>query len=139
MVEIDQASARFSLSNRQVRSGDPYESSRRSLSTIENMPVPPRARIGAAQVVAKIASAPGRRSSSASTRTERHGRRRPRARGVDSNVVTRRCRCWKNLPRASTRPLGQQREEAKLMSEFLGALISGTFLVFALRVLLYKR
>ena len=34
---------------------------------------------------------------------------------------------------------GQQREEAKLVSEFMTALISGTFLVFAVLVLLYKR
>ena len=45
-----------------------------------------------------------------------------------------------NLPEGVERARsGQQREEAQLVSEFLRALVSGIFLVFAVLVLLYKR
>jgi multidrug efflux pump subunit AcrB len=59
---------------------------------------------------------------------------------VDGETIINQLPIMQNLPDGVERARsGQQREEAKLISEFMGALISGTFLVFAVLVLLYKR
>jgi len=59
---------------------------------------------------------------------------------VDGNAIIDALPIMQNLPEGVERARsGQQREENKLLSEFLTALISGTFLVFAVLVLLYKR
>ena len=141
--EIDQASARFSLSDRQVPIRVALnEGSRRNLSTIENMPVP----------TATGGSVPleGRRRDQLRRRplghpahqpgAPDHDRRRPRPGVVDGETIINQLPIMQNLPEGVERARsGQQREEAQLISEFLGALISGTFLVFAVLVLLYKR
>ena len=143
MGEIDQASARFSLSDRQVPIRVTLdESSRRSLSTIENMPVP-TANGGSVplKVVADISFGAG-----PSFIQRLDGQRRimvgaDLAEGiVDSNAVLAQLPVLQDLPDGIQRVhSGQQREEQRLISEFAMALVSGTFLVFAVLVLLYKR
>ena len=59
---------------------------------------------------------------------------------VDAESIISALPIMQNLPDGVERARsGQQREEAMLFSEFLIALVSGTFLVFAVLVLLYKR
>ena len=142
--EIDQASARFSLSDRQVPIRVALdEGSRRNLSTIENMPVP-TASGGSVplKVVAEISFGAGPSIIQRINQERRimigadlaPGRRRLATRSSTQLPI------MQNLPEGVERARsGQQREEAQLMSEFLGALVSGTFLVFAVLVLLYKR
>ncbi|HEX8468236.1 MAG TPA: efflux RND transporter permease subunit [Allosphingosinicella sp.] len=141
--EIDQASARFSLSDRQVPIRVALqEDSRRSLSTIENMPVPTTTGGSVPlKVVASISFGAG------PAQIQRFNQERRILVGadlipgvVDKEAIIESLPILKNLPEGVERARsGQQREEAKLMSEFMGALISGTFLVFAVLVLLYKR
>jgi multidrug efflux pump subunit AcrB len=141
--EIDQASARFSLSDRQVPIRVALkEDSRRNLSTIENMPVPTTAGGSVPlKVVASISFGAG------PAQIQRFNQERRILVGadlipgvVDKEAIIESLPILQNLPEGVERARsGQQREEAKLMSEFLGALISGTFLVFAVLVLLYKR
>ena len=141
--EIDQASARFSLSDRQVPIRVALqEDSRRNLSTIENMPVPTT--MGGSvplKVVASISFGAG------PAQIQRFNQERRILVGadlapgvVDKEAIIESLPILQNLPDGVERARsGQQREEAKLMSEFMTALISGTFLVFAVLVLLYKR
>ncbi|HEX9947516.1 MAG TPA: efflux RND transporter permease subunit [Allosphingosinicella sp.] len=141
--EIDQASARFSLSDRQVPIRVALqEDSRRSLSTIENMPVPTTTGGSVPlKVVASISFGAG------PAQIQRFNQERRILVGadlkpgvVDKEAIIESLPILKNLPEGVERARsGQQREEEKLMSEFMGALISGTFLVFAVLVLLYKR
>jgi multidrug efflux pump subunit AcrB len=141
--EIDQASARFSLSDRQVPIRVALqEDSRRNLSTIENMPVPTTTGGSVPlKVVAEISFGAG------PAQIQRFNQERRILVGadlvpgvVDKEAIIESLPILKNLPDGVERARsGQQREEAKLMSEFMGALISGTFLVFAVLVLLYKR
>ena len=141
--EIDQASARFSLSDRQVPIRVTLdESSRRSLSTIENMPVPTAS--GASvplRVVADISFGAGPSIIQRINQERRVLIGADLAEGiVDYDAVLAQLPTLQNLPDGVERARsGNQREEAQLISEFLGALVSGTFLVFAVLVLLYKR
>jgi multidrug efflux pump subunit AcrB len=143
MGEIDQASARFSLSDRQVPIRVSLnESSRRNLSTIENMPVPTTSGGSVPlKVVAEISFGAG-----PSVIQRINGERRVMVGAdlapgvVDGETIIDQLPLMQNLPEGVERARsGQQREEAKLMTEFMTALISGTFLVFAVLVLLYKR
>ena len=141
--EIDQASARFSLSDRQVPIRVALqEDSRRSLSTIENMPVPTTTGGSVPlKVVAGISFGAG------PAQIQRFNQERRILIGadlvpgvVDKEAIINSLPILQNLPEGVERARsGQQREEEKLMSEFMTALISGTFLVFAVLVLLYKR
>jgi multidrug efflux pump subunit AcrB len=141
--EIDQASARFSLSDRQVPIRVALqEDSRRNLSTIENMPVPTTTGGSVPlKVVASISFGAG------PAQIQRFNQERRILVGADlipgvqdKEAIIESLPILQNLPDGVERARsGQQREEEKLMSEFLGALISGTFLVFAVLVLLYKR
>ncbi len=141
--EIDQASARFSLSDRQIPIRVTLnESSRRNLSTIENMPVPTT--MGSSvplRVVADISFGAGPSIIQRINQERRVMVGADLAEGVvDRDALLAQLPILQNLPEGVERARsGQQREEAQLMSEFLGALISGTFLVFAVLVLLYKR
>lgn len=141
--EIDQASARFSLSDRQIPIRVTLdENSRRSLSTIENMPVPTA--VGGSvplRVVADISFGAGPSIIQRINQERRVIIGADLAEGVvDRDALLAQLPILQNLPEGVERARsGQQREEAQLMSEFGGALISGTFLVFAVLVLLYKR
>ncbi|MGQ0587916.1 MAG: efflux RND transporter permease subunit [Sphingosinicella sp.] len=141
--EIDQASARFSLSDRQVPIRVTLdESSRRNLSTIENMPVP-TASGGSVplRVVADISFGAGPSIIQRINQERRVLIGADLAPGVvDGETIINQLPLMQSLPEGVERARsGQQREEARLVSEFLGALMSGTFLVFAVLVLLYKR
>jgi multidrug efflux pump subunit AcrB len=141
--EIDQASARFSLSDRQVPIRVALnEYSRRNLSTIENMPVP-TASGGSVplKVVAEITFGAGPSIIQRINQERRVLIGADLAPGVvDYDTVLAQLPILRNLPEGVERARsGQQREEAQLASEFLGALITGIFLVFAVLVLLYKR
>ena len=141
--EIDQASARFSLSDRQVPIRVALsESSRRNLSTIENMPVP-TATGGSVplKVVAELSFGAGPSVIQRINQERRVMVGADLAEGVvDSEAIISQLPIMQNLPEGVERARsGQQREEAQLVSEFLMALVSGTFLVFAVLVLLYKR
>ena len=141
--EIDQASARFSLSDRQVPIRVALtEGSRRNLSTIENMPVPTTSGGSVPlKVVADISFGAGPSIIQRINQERRVMVGADLAPGVvDSNAIVDQLPIMRNLPEGVHRVRsGQQREEAKLLSEFLTALASGTFLVFAVLVLLYKR
>ena len=141
--EIDQASARFSLSDRQVPIRVALnEGSRRSLSTIENMPVP-TASGGSVplKVVADITFGAGPSMIQRINQERRIIVGADLAEGVvDREAIIAQLPIMQNLPEGVERARsGQQREEAQLVSEFMFALVSGTFLVFAVLVLLYKR
>ncbi|HTU12888.1 MAG TPA: efflux RND transporter permease subunit [Allosphingosinicella sp.] len=141
--EIDQGSARFSLSDRQVPIRVMLtETSRRNLSTIENMPVP-TASGGSVplRVVAEIDFGAGPSIIQRINQERRILIGADLAPGVvDKDSILARLPTLRNLPEGVERARsGQQREEAQLASEFMGALISGVFLVFAVLVLLYKR
>jgi multidrug efflux pump subunit AcrB len=141
--EIDQASARFSLSDRQVPIRVMLsEGSRRSLSTIRNMPVP-TANGGSVPlgVLAAIEFGAGPSQIQRINQQRRILVGADLAEGVvDREAITAQLPIMNNLPEGVERARsGQQREEAQLVSEFMMALVSGTFLVFAVLVLLYKR
>jgi len=143
MGEIDQASARFSLSDRQVPIRVTLnESSRRNLSTIENMPVPTTTGGSVPlKVIANISFGAGPSVIQRINQERRVMVGADLAPGVvDGETIINQLPLMQNLPEGVERARsGQQREEAKLLSEFVGALVSGTFLVFAVLVLLYKR
>ncbi|HEY0626671.1 MAG TPA: efflux RND transporter permease subunit [Allosphingosinicella sp.] len=141
--EIDQASARFSLSDRQVPIRVALtESARRNLSTIENMPVPTTSGGSVPlKVVADISFGAGPSVIQRIDQQRRVMVGADLAPGVvDGETIINELPIMQNLPEGVERARsGQQREEAQLVSEFLTALVSGTFLVFAVLVLLYKR
>ena len=141
--EIDQASARFSLSDRQVPIRVTLdENSRRSLSTIENMPVPTSTGGSVPlRVVADISFGAGPSIIQRINQERRVLIGADLAPGVvDYDAVIAQLPTLRNLPEGVERARsGQQREEGQLVSEFLKALVTGTFLVFAVLVLLYKR
>ncbi|MDT9598114.1 efflux RND transporter permease subunit [Sphingosinicella rhizophila] len=143
--DIDQNSARFSLSDRQIPirvSLD--EDARQRLSTIENMPVPTSAGGSVPlKVVADIGFGAG------PTQIQRVNQMRMVNIGADlaPNVVT--SEAWakiNQLPAMRDLPLGVQRIElgmnkwmGEMIQSFIIAVISGILLVFAVLVLLYKR
>jgi len=141
--EIDQASARFSLSDRQVPIRVVLnESARRNLSTIENMPVPTTTGGSVPlKVIADISFGAGPSVIQRINQQRRVIVGADLAPGVvDKEAIIAQLPIMQNLPEGVERARsGQQREEAKLVSEFLGALVSGIFLVLAVLVLLYKR
>jgi multidrug efflux pump subunit AcrB len=141
--EIDQASARFSLSDRQVPIRVQLtEASRQNLSTIENLPVPTTTGGSVPlKVVADISFGAGPSTIQRINQERRIMVGADLAPGiVDYDAIIEQLPILQNLPEGVERARsGQQREEAMLMSEFMGALVSGTFLVFAVLVLLYKR
>ena len=146
MGDIDQNSAKFSLSDRQVpiRVMLP-ESARATSATMENLPVPTTVgRLRAAQAGSpRSASARARRRSSATNQIRRllvgadlaPGRGRRRRLGEDQRAAD-------DEELAAGRfemKLGDQKWQAELIYYFMIALLSGVLLVFAVLVLLYRR
>jgi len=143
--DIDQNSAKFSLSDRQVpiRVAMP-QSSRRNVSTIENLPVP-TANGGSVPLkhVAEISFGAG------PSQVKRYNQRRRTAIGADlaPGVVTSDAmKKIEALPAVQNLPDGVEKVEvgaakwqAELVENFILAVIAGVFLVFAVLVLLYKR
>jgi multidrug efflux pump subunit AcrB len=141
--DIDQNSAKFSLSDRQIpiRVLLPEES-RKTLATIENLPVP-TANGGSVplKVIAKIGFGAGK------TQIQRFNQERRIMVGADlaPGVVEALSKinelpALKNLPAGVKRAsFGEDKMQDELINNFGMAVVSGIFLVFAVLVLLYKR
>ena len=143
--DIDQNSAKFSLSDRQVpiRVMLP-EVARRDISTIQNLPVPTTS--GGSVPLSRVAEIT---FGSGPTSIQRYAQQRRIFVGADlaqgtvkgpvmakiNNLPT-----MKNLPQGvSNQPVGSDRWQQELVQSFIVAVISGVLLVFAVLVLLYKR
>ena len=143
--DIDQNSAKFSLSDRQVPIRVALdESSRARLATIRNLPI--RTASGGSvplSLVADISFGAG------ATKIERVAQQRKvtvgadRAPGVVSSTAMDQIDAlpiMKNLPLGVSKlTLGQQKFETEMITNFVVAVISGVVLVFAVLVLLYRR
>jgi multidrug efflux pump subunit AcrB len=143
--EIDQASARFSLADRQIPIRVALsENARERLSTIENLPVPTAS--GGSVPLKLIADI---KLGSGPTRVERTNQTRVLSVGADlaPGVVTsqaeekiRELPTMKNLPiGVEELTLGQSKWQQEMMYNFMLAVIAGLLLVLAVLVLLYKR
>ena len=143
--DIDQNSAKFSLSDRQIPIRTMLsEDSRRNLSTIENLPVP-TASGGSVplKVVADIKFGAG------PVAIQRTNQIRRTSIGVDlaPGLVTgdampkiNKLPSLTNLPQGIKQlQLGQAKWQYELFINFIIAVIAGVLLVFAVLVLLYKR
>lgn len=143
--EIEQNSARFSLSDRQIpiRVVLP-KASRNDLTTIANLPV--QTASGGSVPLGRVADIS---FGSGPTSIQRYNQERRVYVGADlaPGVVTGEARAaidklpiMQNLPvGVSTKPFGEQELQEELFINFVIALISGILLVFAVLVLLYKR
>jgi multidrug efflux pump subunit AcrB len=143
--EIDQNSAKFSLSDRQIPiTVSLSEYARRDLSTIENLPVPTS---NGGSVPLKSVADVG--FGSGPTTIQRSNQLRRLSIGADLAPGVVEGDVWdrvNNLPTVKHLPegvekmnLGDQKWQAELMFNFAVALISGVLLVFAVLVLLYRR
>ncbi len=143
--DIDQNSAKFSLSDRQIpiRVMLP-EASRRNLSTIENLPVPTTT--GGSVPLSRVAEIS---FGSGPTQIQRYNQERRIFVGADLAQGTvkgpvmdkiKNLPIMKNLPAGvSNEAVGNDRWQQELIMNFIIAVFSGVALVFAVLVLLYKR
>jgi multidrug efflux pump subunit AcrB len=143
--DIDQNVAKFSLADRQIPIRVALaESSRRTLSTIENLPVPTsRGGTVPLRVVADISFGAG------PTELRRYNQQRRVAIGADlaPGLVSGEAQAkvdalpsLKNLPPGVEKvQLGMQKWMGELVQNFILAVIAGIVMVFAVLVLLYKR
>jgi multidrug efflux pump subunit AcrB len=143
--DIDQNVAKFSLADRQIPIRVALaEDSRRTISTIENLPVPTATGTTVPlKVVADISFGAG------ATELRRFNQNRRILIGADlgPGLVTGDAQpkidalpAMKNLPRGiETVKLGQDKWQAELFVNFIYAVIAGVLLVFAVLVLLYRR
>jgi len=143
--DIDQNSAKFSLSDRQVPIRVSIaENARRDISTIQNMPVPTDS--GASvplKLVADISFGAG------PTEIRRYNQVRRVVIGADlaPGVVTSQAMAqieqlplYNNLPNGVRRlDVGDSKWQREMITNFVIAVISGVLLVLAVLVLLYKR
>ena len=145
MGEIEQNAAKFSLSDRQIpiRVKLP-ESSRESLTTIENLPVPTLG--GNTVPLSRVADI---RFGSGPTSIQRYNQSRRILVGADlaEGVVSGEARtqidalpALQNLPQGVTRDaVGEEQWQQEMITSLLYAVLAGVLLVFAVLVLLYKR
>ncbi len=143
--DIDQNSPKFSLSDRQVPIKVTLsEDSRRSLATLENLPVPTTSGVSVPlKSVAQISFGSG------PTSIQRSNLMRRLQIGVDltegsteslGNEKIDALPAMKNLlPNVRKLTTGSNRIQQELVRNFIIAVISGVFLVFAVLVLLYQR
>jgi multidrug efflux pump subunit AcrB len=143
--DIDQNAAKFSLTDRQVpiRVRLP-ESSRRDLSTIENLPVPTTS--GGSVPLSRVADIT---FGSGPVSIQRYNQNRrvfvgaDLAPGVVKGTAMEKINAlplMKNLPAGvSNAPFGQDEWQAEMIASFQVALMAGVLLVFAVLVLLYHR
>ena len=143
--DIDQNVAKFSLSDRQIPIRVAIaENSRRNLSTIENLPVP-TAMGGSVplKVVADIGFGAGPSQLRRYNQTRRIVIGADLAPGAQAGVANPKIEelpAMKNLPSGVERvKFGDSKWQAELVANFIIAVVSGTLLVFAVLVLLYKR
>jgi len=143
--DIDQNSAKFSLSDRQIpiRVMLP-EISRRDISTIENLPVPTTT--GGSVPLARVAEIS---FGAGPTQIQRYNQQRrifvsaDLAKDVVKGPVMNKINAlpiMKNLPAGvSNEAVGNDKWQRELIQNFIIAVFSGIALVFAVLVLLYKR
>ena len=143
--DIDQNSAKFSLSDRQIPIRVMLaKESRQDLDVIRNLPVP-LANGGSVPLsrVADISFGAGPTSVQRRNQNFRIFIGADFAPGIVSSVADAKINnlpIMKNLPTGVSRaPFGSQEWEQEMQGDFLVALISGTLLVFAVLVLLYHR
>jgi len=143
--DIEQNSAKFSLSDRQVPiQVSLSENARRDISTLENLPVP-TSRGGSVPLksVAEIGFGSGPTTIQRSNQLRRLSIGADLAPGVaqgDVQAKVDNLPTVKNLPQGIQKMnLGDQKWQAELLFNFAIALISGVLLVFAVLVLLYRR
>jgi multidrug efflux pump subunit AcrB len=143
--DIEQNSAKFSLSDRQVPiTVSLSENSRRDIQTLENLPVPTSS---GGSVPLKAVAAIG--FGSGPTTINRSNQIRRLAIGADLAPGVVSGDVWKKIDKLPTLQhlpqgvqkmnLGDQKWQAELMFNFMIALMSGVLLVFAVLVLLYRR
>jgi multidrug efflux pump subunit AcrB len=143
--DIEQNSAKFSLSDRQVPiQVSLAESQRKDISTLENLPVPTAdGKSVPLRSVAEISFGAGPVS------IQRTAQQRRIAVGADLAPGFVTGQAWKkieglssvkNLPEGVQRlNLGQTKWQAEMIRNFIIALFAGVLLVFAVLVLLYRR
>ena len=143
--EIDQNSAKFSLSDRQVpiRVKLPKES-RQSLDTIRNLPVPTAS--GGSVPLERVAEIG---FGSGPTQIQRYNQSRRVFVGADlapgvvkgtADKAIKNLPIMQNLPQGvSNAPFGQDEWQQEMITNFMVALASGVLLVFSVLVLLYRR
>jgi multidrug efflux pump subunit AcrB len=143
--DIEQNSAKFSLSDRQVPiQVSLSESARRDLQTLENLPVPTSSGGSVPlKAVADIGFGSGPTTIQRSNQLRRLAIGADLAPGVVEGDVWAKVRelpSYKNLPQGVQQMnLGNQKWQAELLFNFAIALIAGVLLVFAVLVLLYRR
>ncbi|WP_137871286.1 efflux RND transporter permease subunit [Sphingopyxis sp. 2PD] len=143
--DIDQNAAKFSLSDRQI----PIrvllsEDSRRSLATLENLPVPTtRGTTVPLKAVAEISFGAGPTELRRYNQTRRIVIGADLAKGlVNSNAQTKidALPSVKNMPQGIRKIVqGQQKFMEELITNFVIAVLAGLALVFSTLVLLYRR
>ncbi|MBO9576285.1 MAG: efflux RND transporter permease subunit [Sphingobium sp.] len=143
--DIDQNSAKFSLSDRQIpiRVMLP-ENSRRDISTIENLPVPTTT--GGSVPLSRVAEIT---FGAGPTQIQRYNQQRrifvsaDLAKGAVKGPVMDQIKAlpiMQNLPGGvSNEAVGNDKWQEELIRNFIIAVFSGVALVFAVLVLLYKR
>src|SRR5438270_348577 len=143
--EIEQNSAKFSLSDRQVPiQVSLSENARRDLTTLENLPVP-TTKGGSVPLhaVAEIGFGSSPTTIQRSNQLRRLSIGADLAPGVAQGDVQSKIDnlpTVKNLPQGIQKMnLGDQKWQSELLFNFAIALISGVLLVFAVLVLLYRR
>ena len=141
--DIDQNSAKFSLSDRQIPIRVMLgESARQQLATIENLPVPTS---GGGSVPLKVVAEIG--FGAGATQIQRFNQERRIMIGADlaPGVVEALSKInelptVKNLPQGVKRAsFGEDKIGQEMVENFTIAIVAGVFLVFAVLVLLYKR
>ena len=143
--DIEQNSAKFSLSDRQVPiQVSLSENARRDIQTLENLPVPTSSGGSVPlKAVADIGFGSGPTTISRSNQLRRLTIGADLAPGVVEGDVWAKVNelpSLKNLPQGVQKMnLGNQKWQSELLFNFAVALISGVLLVFAVLVLLYRR
>jgi multidrug efflux pump subunit AcrB len=143
--DIDQNSAKFSLSDRQIPIRTMVsEESRRSLSTIENLPVPTSSGGSVPlKIVADIGFGAGPTIIQRTNQIRRTSIGVDLAPGLVSGDAMPKINAMQSLTRLpqgiSRLTLGEAKWQGELFFYFVIAVLSGILLVFAVLVLLYKR
>jgi multidrug efflux pump subunit AcrB len=143
--EIEQNSAKFSLSDRQVPiQVSLSQAERQDISTLENLPVPTSSG-GSVPLksVAEISFGSGPVSIQRTAQQRRTSVGADLAPGIVSGDAWKKIEALpavKNLPDGVSRlNLGQTKWQNEMMRNFVIALLAGVLLVFAVLVLLYRR
>ena len=143
--EIEQNSAKFSLSDRQIPiQVSLSENARRDIQTLKNLPVPTTKGTSVPlSSVADVSFGSGPTTIQRSNQLRRVAIGADLAPGVVEGDVWKKVYAlpsFKNLPQGVQKMnLGNQKWQSELLFNFAVALISGVLLVFAVLVLLYRR